>query len=252
MISLKSMREIELMRQAGMVLSKTRLELEKHLKPGISTHQLDLIAENYIKSQGCKASFKNYNGFPASICASVNEVVIHGIPKKSIVLKDGDIISIDLGVECNGYHADSAWTYPIGKVSSEVLQLLKVTKEALDEGLKMVKPGNRVGDISHAIETFVKPYGYGIVEEFTGHGIGRTLHEDPYIPNFGPADTGETLKAGMTICIEPMVNLGTKKVKVLSDNWTTVTLDKKPSAHFEYTVAINETGFEILTPVIKE
>lgn len=248
MIYYKSKREIEIMRQAGLILAETRLELERHLKPGISTLELDKIAHDFILSKGAYPSFKDYEGFPKSICTSVNEVVVHGIPNKKVILKDGDIISIDLGVEYQGYHADSAWTYPIGNVAPEILKLLEVTEEALFRGLEAVKPGNRVGDISYAIESFIKPYGYGIVKELAGHGIGRNLHEDPLILNFGNPNTGELLQEGMTICIEPMINLGTANIRLERDGWTIKTLDKKPSAHFEHMVAITKDGYEILTP----
>ncbi len=252
MIYYKSKREIELMRQAGLILAQTRLELERHLKIGISTNELDEIAEKFIINAGATPSFKNYQGFPKSICTSVNEEVIHGIPSKKTILKDGDIISIDLGVEYKGYHADSAWTYPIGNVDPKVLKLMKVTEESLYAGLEKAKPGNRVSDISHAIESYVKPFGYGIVQEFTGHGIGRSLHEDPMVPNYGEPGHGPLLSEGMTICIEPMLNLGTEKVKILSDEWTVVTIDKLPSAHFEHMIVITKNGYEILTPMIKE
>ena len=247
MIIIKSNREIELMRKAGEILVKTRNYLEDFIKPGVSTSKLDNLAHDKIIELGGRPSFKGYNGFPGSICSSINEVVVHGIPSKKDILKDGDIITIDIGVEYKGYHADSAKTYPVGTISDELKKLLEVTEESLYEGLKHAKPGNYVSDISNAIETYIKPHGYGIVEDFTGHGIGRSLHESPYVPNFGPKGRGAILKPGMTICVEPMVNLGTKKVKVLTDNWTTVTKDKKHSAHFEHMIVITETGHEILT-----
>lgn len=240
------------MRQAGRILDETRQMVSKHVKPGITTYQLDQLAEAHIKKLGGLPSFKGYQGFPGSICTSVNEVVVHGIPSKKKVLKDGDIVTLDFGVNYKGYHADSATTYPVGKISDDIKQLLKVTKEALYEGLKYAKPGQHVSDISHAIEAYVKPYGYGIVEEFTGHGIGRALHEDPYVPNFGEAGLGAILKPGMTFCVEPMVNLGTKHVRILGDNWTTITADKKPSAHYEHMIVITKTGFDILTATAKE
>ncbi|MFA5470749.1 MAG: type I methionyl aminopeptidase [Acholeplasmataceae bacterium] len=252
MIQIKSKREIELMREAGRILDQTRKMLEAYIKPGVTTHYLDQLAENYIKSLGAVPSFKGYHGFPGSICASVNEVVVHGIPSTTKVLKEGDIITLDFGVNYKGYHADSATTYPVGKVDEEIEKLLKVTEESLYVGLEQAKPGNRVSDISHAIEAYVKPHGYGIVEEFTGHGIGRELHEEPYVPNFGQPHQGPLLKPGMTFCVEPMINLGTKRVKVLKDNWTTVTIDRKPSAHFEHMIVITETGYDILTSLIKE
>ena len=252
MIQIKSKREIELMREAGHILDMTRNMLKEHVKPGVTTHHLDELAENYIKSLGAIPSFKGYHGFPGSICASVNEVVVHGIPSKRKVLKEGDIITLDFGVNYKGYHADSATTYPVGKIDSKLEHLLKVTEESLYVGLAQAKPGNHVSDISHAIETYVKPHGYGIVEEFTGHGIGRELHEEPYVPNFGKPHLGPILKPGMTFCVEPMVNLGTKRVKVLTDNWTTVTVDRKPSAHFEHMIVITETGYDILTTLKEE
>lgn len=247
MIQIKSAREIELMRQAGRILEETRQLVSKQVKPGVTTYQLDQLAEQHIRKLGGLPSFKGYQGFPGSICTSVNEVVVHGIPSKKKVLKEGDIVTLDFGVNYKGYHADSATTYPVGEVSDDIKQLLKVTEASLYEGLKYAKPGQKVSDISHAIEAYVKPYGYGIVEEFTGHGIGRELHEDPYVPNFGAPGLGATLKPGMTFCVEPMVNLGTKRVRILQDNWTTITADKKPSAHFEHMIVITETGYEILT-----
>lgn len=252
MIYIKSKREIELMREAGRILDLTRTMLEDYIKPGVTTLQLDTLAENYIKSLGAIPSFKGYHGFPGSICTSINEVVVHGIPSDKQVLKEGDIITLDFGVNYKGYHADSATTYPVGKVSPEIEKLLDITEKSLYIGLEQAKPGNHVSDISHAIETYVKPFGYGIVEDFTGHGIGRSLHEDPFVPNIGQPKQGPVLKPGMTFCVEPMVNLGTKRVKILSDNWTTVTVDRKPSAHFEHMIVITETGYEILTTAKKE
>lgn len=252
MIQIKSQREIELMREAGRILDLTRSMLEKHIKPGVNTLQLDTLAEAFIRNLGATPSFKGYHGFPGSICTSINEVVVHGIPSDKHILKEGDIITLDFGVNYKGYHADSATTYPVGKVTQEIEQLLEVTQNSLYAGLEQAKPGNYVSDISHAIESYVKPFGYGIVEEFTGHGIGRELHEDPYIPNFGKPKQGPVLKPGMTFCVEPMVNLGTKRVKILSDNWTTVTVDRKPSAHFEHMIVITETGYDILTIAKKE
>lgn len=213
MIQIKSKREIELMREAGHMLEQTRRLLEKHIKPGISTLQLDELAENFIVSLGATPSFKGYHGFPGSICASINEVVVHGIPSKKHILKEGDIITLDFGVNYKGYHADSATTYAVGHISNEIKQLLDITEKSLYVGLEQAKPGNRVSDISHAIESFVKPYGYGIVEEFTGHGIGRSLHEEPFVPNFGKPNQGPVLKPGMTFCVEPMINLGQKTLK---------------------------------------
>lgn len=252
MIQIKSQREIELMREAGHILELTRQMLEKHLRAGISTHHLDQLAEAFIIEHGATPSFKGYHGFTGSICTSINEVVVHGIPSLKHTLKEGDIITLDFGVNYKGYHADSATTYPIGVISDEIKQLLDVTEKALYVGLEKAKPGNHVSDISAAIEAYVKPFGYGIVEEFTGHGIGRELHEEPYVPNFGKAGLGPMMKPGMTFCVEPMVNLGTKHVKVLRDNWTTITTDRKPSAHFEHMIVITDTGYDILTTLKKE
>ncbi|HHY97010.1 type I methionyl aminopeptidase [Acholeplasma equifetale] len=252
MVTIKSTREIELMRKAGSILADTRKFLEPYIKPGVTTLELDILADKFIRDQGAIPSFKNYEGFPGSICTSVNEVVIHGIPSKTKVLKEGDIISIDLGVNYKGYHADSAWTYPVGNISPKVQKLLDVTKEALYRGIEMVKPGNTVNDVSRAIESYIRPFGFGIVEEFTGHGIGKSLHEEPYIPNYGEEPFPVIFKPGMTFCIEPMVNIGTKRIRILQDNWTTVTQDKSKSAHFEHTVLVTETGFEILTKNDKE
>jgi len=252
LIQIKSQREIELMREAGRILDQTRQMLKEHIKPGVSTYHLDQLAEKFILSQGATPSFKGYHGFPGSICTSINEVVVHGIPSKRKMLKEGDIITLDFGVNYKGYHADSATTYPVGNIHPDIKQLLDVTEKALYIGLEQAKPGNRVSDISHAIESFVKPYGYGIVEEFTGHGIGRDLHEEPYVPNFGKPHEGPVLKPGMTFCVEPMINLGTKRVRVLADNWTTITSDHKPSAHFEHMIVITDSGYDILTSFKKE
>lgn len=247
-IKIKSNNELDLMRKAGQILSNLRLELEKHLKEGISTKELDNIAYDYIIKQGGTPSFKGYYGFTGSICASVNQVVVHGIPSENVILKNGDIITLDLGVNYKGYHSDSAWTYPIGNVDKSILDLMEVTKNALFIGLEQVKPGNKIGDIGYAIQEYVKPFKYGIVRDFTGHGIGKDLHEDPIIPNYGLKDRGDVIKEGMVLCIEPMITLGSHKVKILKDGWTTVTKDNKPAAHYEHMVVVTKTGYEILTP----
>ena len=247
MITIKSSREIKLMQEASQILVQARQALFKMIQPGISTEALDQHADTVIRSLGGIPSFKDYEGYPKSICTSVNEVVIHGIPSSKIILKEGDIISIDIGVNVKGYHADSAFTYAVGNISSEAKQLLEITEKALYIGIEEAKPGNYVSNIGHAIETFIKPYGYGIVETFTGHGIGNELHEAPQVLNYGPKNQGPKLKPGMTICIEPMVNLGTKDVQVLKDGWTVVTKDKRLSAHFEHMVLITEEGCEIMT-----
>lgn len=247
MIKVKSPREIELMREAGKIVALTHQEIKKHIKEGISTKELDEIAERTIRSYGATPSFKGYGGFPGTICASVNEEVVHGFPQKDKILKNGDIIAVDIGACYKGYHGDSAWSYAVGEVSEDVEKLLVDTEAALYAGLAQAKPGNRLTDISHAIEQYLKPMKYGIVEEYTGHGVGSNLHEDPAIPNFGPAGMGPILKAGMTLAVEPMVNLGTKKIRILSNDWTAVTADKKKSAHFEHTIVITNDGYEILT-----
>lgn len=247
MITIKSSREIALMKEASQILVKARQALFEKIQPGISTEALDQHADKIIRDLGGIPSFKDYEGYPKSICTSVNEVVIHGIPSEKVILKDGDIISIDIGVNVKGYHADSAFTYAVGNISKDATQLLEITEKALYIGIQEARPGNYVSNIGHAIENFIKPYGYGIVETFTGHGIGKELHEAPQVLNYGPKNQGPKLKPGMTICIEPMINLGTKDVKVLSDGWTVVTEDKSLSAHFEHMILITEDGCEIMT-----
>jgi methionyl aminopeptidase len=246
MIICKTPREIEIMREAGKIVALTHQELEKHIRPGITTKELDEIAEAVIRKHGAIPSFKGYNGFPGSICASVNEELVHGIPGDR-VLKEGDIISVDIGAQYNGYHADSAWTYPVGEIAEETKKLLEVTEKSLYIGLEEAKPGARLSNISHAIQTYVESHHFSIVREYVGHGIGQNLHEDPQIPHYGPPNKGPRLKPGMTLCIEPMVNAGSRYVKTLADNWTVVTVDGKMCAHFEHTIAITENGYEILT-----
>ena len=246
MITIKSEREIELLREAGRLTYLTHKEVEKYIKPGITTKELDKIAEKFILSKGCTPSFKNYNGFPASICTSVNDEVVHGIPSNR-KLKEGDIISVDIGVCYKGYHGDSAWTYPVGKISEEKQYLLEHTEKSLFEGLKEVKPGNKLGDICSAIGSYASKYNLGIVRELVGHGVGTNIHEDPEIPNYGTPNTGPVLKEGMVFAIEPMLNLGGDDVVMLDDDWTIVTEDYSPSAHFEHTVVVTSTGYEILT-----
>jgi len=247
MIITKTPREIEIMRKAGRLVAQTHQEVKKHIKPGVTTKQLDTVIKKFIAKSGATSSFYKYNNFPAYACISVNEEVIHGIPK-SRILKDGDIVSIDIGVKYRGYHGDSAWTYPVGRTSESTKKLLKITEESLYKGLEQAIVGNRISDISHAIGTYVEAHKLTVVREYSGHGVGQSLHEDPHIVNFGPKGKGPRLKAGMTLAIEPMVNLGSRYVKTLSDNWTVITRDKKYSAHFEHTVAINATGTcEILT-----
>ncbi|KML02275.1 type I methionyl aminopeptidase [Rossellomorea marisflavi] len=246
MIICKTPREIEIMRHAGKIVALTHAELQKHISPGISTKELDAIAEKFIRKHDAIPSFKGYNGFRGSICASVNNELVHGIPGDR-VLKNGDIISLDIGAKYHGYHGDSAWTYPVGTIDDETQKLLDVTEESLFLGLKEAKPGERLSNISHSIQTFVEANGFSIVREYVGHGVGQDLHEDPQIPHYGPPNKGPRLKPGMVLAIEPMVNAGTRYVKTLSDNWTVVTVDDKMCAHFEHTIAITEEGYEILT-----
>lgn len=247
MITIKSNREIELMREAGRITALAHRKVKEAIRPGVSTLELDRIAEETIRACGATPSFKGYNGFPGSICASINNVVVHGIPKKSTILKNGDIISVDIGANYKGYHGDSAMTHGVGEVSESRKKLMEVTEASLYKGLEQAKPGNRLSDISHAIEAYVLEHGYSVVKDFTGHGIGRNLHEDPAIPNYGEAGHGPILKPGMTLAIEPMVNAGKYSVRILSDDWTTVTVDKSDSAHFEHTIVITENGYKILT-----
>lgn len=247
MISIKSNREIEIMKEAGRITALAIRKVKEAIRPGVSTYELDMIAEETIRACGATPSFKGYNGFPGSICASINNVVIHGIPKKNTILKNGDIISIDCGACYHGYHGDSAWTFAVGTVSSERERLMNVTRESLFEGLKYAKPGNRLSDISHAIEKYVLENKFTVVKDFTGHGVGRNLHEDPMVPNYGEAGHGPVLKEGMTLAIEPMVCAGNYQVRILADDWTTVTCDHSDSAHFEHSIVITKDGYKILT-----
>lgn len=246
MIICKTPRELDIMRVAGKIVALTHQELQKYIKPGVTTKELDSIAEKFIRQHDAIPSFKGYNGFTGSICASVNEELVHGIPGDRL-LKNGDIISIDIGAKYNGYHGDSAWTYAVGEISEETQKLLDVTEQSLYKGLEEAKPGERLSNISHAIQVYVEAFGFSVVREYVGHGIGQNLHEDPQIPHFGPPNKGPRLKPGMVLAVEPMVNAGKRYVRTLPDNWTVVTTDGKMCAHFEHTIAIVETGFEILT-----
>ncbi len=248
MIVCKSDREIGYMRDAGRIVAQTHQELEKAVRPGITTQELDRIAEDFIIAKGARPAFKGYHGFPASICASVNEQVVHGIPGLR-KLENGDIISIDIGAEINGYFGDSAVTLPVGDASAEALQLIRATEEALYVGINMALDGNRLSDVSHAIQTFVEGKGYSVVRDYVGHGIGSRMHEEPQVPNFGRPGRGPRLRPGMTLAIEPMVNQGTYEVTTLGDNWTVETKDKKLSAHFEHSIAITDMKPEILTKI---
>lgn len=234
------------MREAGRIVAQTHQLMAEAIKPGITTGELDQIAERFIRSQDAIPSFKGYNDFPSSICASVNDELVHGFPG-SRKLNEGDIISIDIGAQYKGYHGDSAWTYAVGAISSEVQRLLDVTEQSLYAGLQLIKPDVRLYTISHAIQKVIEEAGFSVVREYVGHGIGAELHEEPQIPNYGMPDRGPRLKPGMVLAIEPMVNIGERYVRTLEDNWTVVTQDGSWCAHFEHTVAVTEDGFEILT-----
>lgn len=246
MISIKSQREIEAMRRAGRITAQARALAGSMVTPGVTTLEIDRAVRRFIESQGAKPSFLGYSGFPGSACISVNEEVIHGIPGPR-VLKEGDIVSIDVGAFIDGVHGDCAATYPCGQVSDEARKLIEVTQQSFWEGMKMARPGARVSDISHAVQQYVEANGCSVVRDFVGHGVGTKLHEAPEVPNFGPAGHGPRLMAGMTIAVEPMVNAGDWRVKVLKDGWTTVSLDGSLTAHYENTVLITEDGIEVLT-----
>lgn len=246
MITIKSDYELSLMRIAGKIVYDTHQYLKPFIKEGITTGELDRLAHDYIISRDAYPSCLNYEGYPKSICISVNEEVVHGIPGKR-KLKNGDIVTLDICACYKGYHGDSAWTYPVGDISEDKKYLLEHTEKALYEGLSKIKDGVRLGDISSAIEEYANKHKLGVVRELTGHGIGSNLHEDPDVPNYGKKGTGPVLKSGMTIAVEPMLNLGTRKIYILDDDWTIITGDNKPSAHFEHTVIVTESGFEILT-----
>ena len=246
MIYKKSPEEIVVMRKAGAIVGDTLERLRDALRPGVTTADLDRIGEESITGAGATPSFKGYRGFPASICASPNEVIVHGIPGPT-VLDEGDIISLDVGAFYQGFHADSAWTFPVGEVADTAARLLKVTEGALEAAIAECRPGARLGDVGYAVEERATAEGFSLVREYAGHGVGRALHEEPWIPNFGPRGRREILAEGMTIAIEPMVNAGGPQTKVLGDEWTVVTADGALSAHFEHTVAITAEGHEILT-----
>ncbi len=246
MILVKTEEEIELIRKSNLLLGKLHGELAKHIKPGVKTIELDKLAYEFILDNGGKPSFLNYRGYPNTLCISVNDVVIHGIPG-NYEIKEGDLVSIDCGIELNGYHSDSAFSYAVGEVSSEVWELMKRTKEALFKGIEQAVAGNRVGDIGYAVEHHVKQYGFSVVREMTGHGVGRYLHEDPAIPNYGRRGQGKRLKERMTIAIEPMVNMGTHKIYIERDGWTVRTLDGKPAAHYELSIAVRNGEADILS-----
>lgn len=246
MITIKSKREIELLEKAGHIVYLTHKYLEPLVKPGISTEELNRLGEEFIISQGATPSFKGYEGFPYALCISVNDEVVHGFPSKR-KLKDGDIVSIDIGACYKGYHGDSAWSYKVGSIIDEDKYLLEHTEKALYEGIKQVKPGNHIGDISNAIEVYATAHNLGIVKELVGHGVGTTVHEDPEVPNYGMAGKGPRLREGMVIAIEPMLTLGSPDIYVDSNDWTVITDDGSRSAHYEHTVAVTSDGVKILT-----
>ena len=246
MIVYKSLKEIEKIRAAGAIAAKTLKLLFENIRPGITTAELDRLADEFIRSQDAIPSFKDYNGYPASICISIDHEVVHGIPGKR-TLKDNQVVGIDVGVYKNGYHGDSAWTIPVGKIDNGIRKHLKVGQECLWRGIEKARVGNRIGDIGQAIQLHAEKNGFSVVRDLVGHGVGKELHEEPQVPHYGKADTGLLLKPGLVIAIEPMINEGVYQVKMLDDNWTIVTADGKRSVHFEHTVAVLEDGSEILT-----
>lgn len=257
MIYLKTEEEVELLRENNLLVSATLAEVGKHIRPGITTLELDRIAEEFIRSHGAVPGFLGYGGFPNTLCISVNENVVHGIPS-SYALREGDVVSVDCGTIMKGFYGDSAYTFGVGEIAPEVAQLLRVTKESLYKGVEKAVAGNRVGDISAAVQQHAESFGYGVVRELVGHGLGRKMHESPEVPNYGRRGTGPLLKEGMVICIEPMINMGSKNVVFERDGWTVRTKDRKPSAHFEFAVAIRNgeadvlTDFDIIERVLSE
>lgn len=247
MIIKKSPAEIDAMKEAGRVSALVLREVGAAAKPGVSTLELDELAETIIRQEGGIPAFKGYGGFPGSICASLNEQIVHGFPSKDVILKDGDILSVDTGATVDGWVGDNAWTYPIGKVSPEKKRLLETTEKCMWAGLDAARAGNRLGDIGHAVQSIAEGAGYGVVREYVGHGIGRDMHEDPNVPNYGHRHTGVKLEVGMVLAIEPMITMGSRKTRLMPNGWLVVTRDGKPSAHFEKTVAITEEGPVVLT-----
>jgi len=247
LIILRSRAEIEKIRNACGIVAEILRRLAEHVKPGVTTWDLNAISEEWAAGKHAKPAFKGYHGYPFALCTSVNEEVVHGMPSKQRRLKEGDIVSLDFGVVVDGYYGDSAMTVPVGKISEEATRLCAVTEESLYEGISRAVTGNRLSDISHAIQEYVEKRGFSVVREFVGHGIGQKLHESPQIPNYGPPGKGVRLKPGMVLAIEPMINSGVPDVEIMADQWTAVTLDRKLSAHFEHTIAITEDGPDILT-----
>lgn len=250
MITIKSDREIELLRIAGNVVYKTHQYLKPFIKEGITTKELDRLGEEFIRSQGCTPSFKGYEGFPSALCISINSEVVHGFPSDR-KLKNGDIVTLDIGACWKGYHGDSGWTYAVGDISDDAKYIMEHTEKALFEGLKQVKPGNRIGDISYAIQKYAEEHNLGVVKELCGHGVGTDVHEDPEVPNYGLPNTGPKLKEGMVIAVEPMLTLGKPGVFLHDNDWTVDTLDHSLSGHFEHTIVVTKDGYEILTGVMK-
>ncbi len=246
MITIKSEREIALLKQAGNIVYKTHQYLKPYIKEGMTTLELDHLAEDFIRKNNATPSFKGYNGFPGSICTSINDEVVHGIPDNR-KLKNGDIISIDIGACYKGYHGDSAWTYAVGEIDEEKKYLMEHTEKALYQGLEVIKPGSRIGDIGNKIETYAHHHNLGVVLELCGHGVGTKLHESPDVPNYGVAGSGPKLKEGMVLAVEPMLNIGSPDIYMLENDWTIVTEDSRPSAHYEHTVVVTKDGYQILT-----
>lgn len=247
MIFLKTDEEIELLRISNQIVAKTLAELAKIIKPGITTGHLDRVAQEFIRDNGGMPGFLGYNGYPKSICTSVNEQVVHGIPSEDVILHDGDIVSVDIGVYKNGFHGDSAYTFCVGEVTEEIKSLLRVTKDSLYKGIENAVEGHRLGDIGYAIQSHCEARGYSVVREMIGHGVGRNLHEAPEVPNYGRKGNGVMLKTGMTLAIEPMINMGHRQLVFEKDGWTTRTIDRKPSAHFEHSVAVRKGKADILS-----
>ncbi len=247
MIYLKTEEEIELLRENNILVSQALTEVGRHIKPGVTTKQLDKIAEDFIRSHGATPAFLGYQGYPASITVSVNEQVVHGIPSDKVVIKEGDVVSVDIGTFMKGFVGDSAYTFAVGEIADDVRQLLDVTKEALYRGTAQAKAGNRVGDISAAVQDYAESFGYGVVRELEGHGLGRKMHESPGVPNYGLRGRGPVLKEGMVICIEPMITMGSRAIVFERDGWTVRTRDRKPAAHYEFAVAIRKDGPDVLT-----
>ena len=247
MIYLKTDEEIELLRENNILVSKTLAEVGRHIKPGVTAKQLDKIADEFIRSHGATPAFLGYQGYPASITVSVNEQVVHGIPSDKVVIKEGDVVSVDIGTFMKGFVGDSAYTFAVGEIADDVRQLLDVTKEALYRGTAQAKAGNRVGDISAAVQDYAESLGYGVVRELEGHGLGRKMHESPGVPNYGLRGRGPVLKEGMVICIEPMITMGSRAIVFERDGWTVRTRDRKPAAHYEFAVAIRKDGPDVLT-----